>query len=55
MVRQSKKDQEIELHLDAWKRFERAVDVTAKAPPLHRAAKKKKSPKKTKKAHVKTR
>jgi hypothetical protein len=24
-------------HLDAWERFERAVDVVAKSPPQHRA------------------
>jgi len=34
---------EIELHPDAWARFERAADVVVKAPPQHRAAKKKKS------------
>jgi hypothetical protein len=27
---------EIELRPDAWKRFERAVDVVAKSPPQHR-------------------
>jgi hypothetical protein len=25
-----------ELHIDAWARFERAVDVVAKSPPQHR-------------------
>jgi hypothetical protein len=41
---------EIELHPDAWQRFERAVDAAAKAPPQHRTAKKvkKKSTKKAK-------
>jgi hypothetical protein len=34
---------EIELHPDAWKRFERAAGVVAKTPPQHRIAKKKKS------------
>jgi hypothetical protein len=33
-----------EFHLDAWKRFERAVDVVAKSPPQHKM-RKKKSPK----------
>jgi hypothetical protein len=32
---------EIELHPDAWKRFERAAGVVAKSPPQHRVAKKK--------------
>jgi hypothetical protein len=32
----------IELHPDAWERFERAAGVVAKTPPQHRAAKKKK-------------
>jgi hypothetical protein len=27
---------EIELHPDAWQRFERAAGVVAKAPPQHR-------------------
>lgn len=31
-----KKNQEIELHPDAWARFERAAGVVAKAPPQHR-------------------
>ena len=26
----------VELKLDAWERFERAVDVVAKSPPQHR-------------------
>jgi hypothetical protein len=25
-----------DIHPDAWKRFERAVDVVAKSPPQHR-------------------
>jgi hypothetical protein len=42
-----------ELHLDAWSRFERAVDVVAKSPPQHRTkekgeASRKKLPKKRK-------
>jgi hypothetical protein len=36
----SKKTSEIELHPDAWARFERAADVVAKSPPQHRVAKK---------------
>jgi hypothetical protein len=42
---------EIELHPDAWKRFERATDVVTKAPPQHRVKEKsklKKAAKKTK-------
>jgi hypothetical protein len=34
---------EVELHPDAWARFERAAGAVAKAPPQHRMAKKKKS------------
>jgi hypothetical protein len=30
----------LELHPDAWARFERAVDVVAKSPPQHRTKKK---------------
>jgi hypothetical protein len=30
---------EIELHPDAWQRFERAAGVVAKSPPQHRVAK----------------
>jgi hypothetical protein len=36
---------EIELHPDAWERFERAVGTVAKAPPQHRKAKKAKAKK----------
>jgi hypothetical protein len=32
---------ELELHPDAWQRFERAAGVVAKTPPQHRVAKKK--------------
>jgi hypothetical protein len=32
----SKKTSEIELHPDAWARFERAAEVVAKSPPQHR-------------------
>jgi hypothetical protein len=37
---------DIELHPDAWERFERAVGTVTKAPPQHRKAKKKKVAKK---------
>jgi hypothetical protein len=33
----------VELKLDAWERFERAVDVVAKSPPQHRTKAKTKS------------
>jgi hypothetical protein len=36
-----KETKELELHPDAWARFERAVDVVAKSPPQHRTKKKK--------------
>jgi hypothetical protein len=39
---------EIELHSDAWARFERAAGVVAKTPPQHRVAKKSKERKPTK-------
>jgi hypothetical protein len=29
------KSKELELHPDAWQRFERAADVVAKSPPQH--------------------
>jgi hypothetical protein len=32
----SSKSSDIELHPDAWQRFERAVTVVMKAPPQHR-------------------
>jgi hypothetical protein len=32
---------EIEIVPDAWSRFENAIDAVAKAPPMHRVAKKK--------------
>jgi hypothetical protein len=38
--------QSIELHPDAWQRFERAAGVVAKSAPQHRVAKKKKKKKK---------
>jgi hypothetical protein len=41
------KSKALEFTADAWKRFERAVDVVAKSPPQHRAkGKPKASPKK---------
>jgi hypothetical protein len=39
MAAPKKKKSEVELVADAWPRFERAVDVVAKSPPQHRAAK----------------
>jgi hypothetical protein len=43
---------ELELHPDAWARFERAAEVVAKTPPQHRVAKKKKAAKKRAKKKV---
>jgi hypothetical protein len=49
----AKPSKEIEFEPDAWRRFERAVDVVAKSPPQHRKkiaakkASKAKRPKKT--------
>jgi len=40
---------EIELHPDAWSRFERAAGVVAKTPPQHRVAKAKKKTNKPRK------
>jgi hypothetical protein len=37
----------LEIHPDAWDRFERAAGVAAKTPPQHRVSKKKRA--KTKK------
>jgi hypothetical protein len=31
----AKDKEKIEMHPDAWSRFERAVDVVAKSPPQH--------------------
>jgi hypothetical protein len=39
----SKSPNDLELHPDAWNRFERAAGVVTKSPPQHRAIKKKKS------------
>jgi hypothetical protein len=37
MSKPSKEDtSKLEVHPDAWARFERAVDVVAKSPPQHR-------------------
>lgn len=48
-----KREKPIELHSDAWARFERAAGVVAKTPPQHRSKIKNKSrksaPKKRKK------
>jgi hypothetical protein len=47
------KPADVELHPDAWARFERAAGVVAKSPPQHRVAKKKKeSGRKPKKAGI---
>jgi hypothetical protein len=32
----AKSAKDVELHQDAWQRFERAIDVVAKSPPQHR-------------------
>jgi hypothetical protein len=39
---------EIEMHPDAWARFERAVGAVAKAPPQHRKSAKKRATKRKK-------
>lgn len=39
----TKKSTEIELHPDAMERFERAIGAVVKAPPQHRASKKTKT------------
>jgi hypothetical protein len=36
---------DLEVHPDAWGRFERAIETVAKAPPQHRVAKKPKAKK----------
>jgi hypothetical protein len=38
MAKSKKATGEIELHPDAWDRFERAAGVVAKSPPQHRVA-----------------
>jgi hypothetical protein len=35
------KPEEIEIHPDAWERFENAVDTVMRPPPRHRTARKK--------------
>ncbi|MDI3566572.1 hypothetical protein [Bradyrhizobium sp. Arg816] len=40
---------EIELHPDAWERFERAAEVVGKSPPQHRDSKETKPPRKKEK------
>lgn len=42
----SPSSKDIELHPDAWERFERAAGAVVKTPPQHRVAKKKKAAKK---------
>jgi hypothetical protein len=39
-----KKEKEIEFEPDAWERFERAVKIVVKAPPMHRVGKSKGKP-----------
>jgi hypothetical protein len=39
MAGKSDQTKELELHPDAWARFERAAGVVAKSPPQHRVAK----------------
>ncbi|MEA2899064.1 MAG: hypothetical protein QOJ84_4679 [Bradyrhizobium sp.] len=41
-MKSKSRTQEIELHPDAWKRFERAAGVVAKSPPQHRVKQKEK-------------
>jgi hypothetical protein len=36
MARVRKEEHQVDLHPDAWARFERAVNVVAKSPPQHR-------------------
>jgi hypothetical protein len=48
MVKPRKEDQAIELHPDAWARFERAIDTAVKSPPQHRKTKKSAKKKATK-------
>jgi hypothetical protein len=50
-----KEVREVELHPDAWERFERAAGVVAKSPPQHRAAKEKSLKDKAKKVAKKSR
>jgi hypothetical protein len=39
------KAKDIKFEPDAWRRFERAVDIVAKSPPQHRVKVKAKAPK----------
>jgi hypothetical protein len=45
-----RKKTDIELQPDAWRRFERAIDVVAKSPPQHRKSKAKRAKSPQKKA-----
>jgi hypothetical protein len=49
MTKSKSSEANVELHPDAWERFERAVSTVAKAPPQHRTAKKKAAKKSKKK------
>lgn len=42
----AKTKETVEMHPDAWSRFERAIDVVAKSPPQHRKTGKKKTKRK---------
>lgn len=42
-----RKNDHLEIELDAWRRFERAVDVVAKSPPQPKVKSKQKTIKKT--------
>ena len=48
MISDKRLNKKLDLHVDAWARFERAVGVVAKGPPHHRKskAKKRKNPRK---------
>jgi hypothetical protein len=46
MTKSPKKPDEIEAVPDAWERFERAVDIGVKTPPMHREPPKPKRKKK---------
>jgi hypothetical protein len=46
MAKSGKKTDDIELHDNAWARFERAVDAAVKSGPKHKITPKKRSKKK---------
>jgi hypothetical protein len=49
------KNTEMDLHPDAWQRFERAVDAAVKSPPQHRVKSKRKTTKSPAKRKAKAR